>query len=225
MPLERGAVYDIPYLYGTKIETDKIAKLLSNKGCDVLLFQEDKGTESLLYTLSGRHDLQMLHFATHAFWWNRVRNSNSISGCLLNKNGLFLSGAKLVWYNNRIRPNNADGILLGEEISKLDFSDLSLLVLSMCAPPIDDNSIIAYSDSSWDLVTAFKIAGTKTILYTLWSIDDEATPILMEAFYRNMSNGMSLTKSLALAKKSVQNDTKWNDPKYWASFVLIDAIK
>ena len=126
LPLERGAVYDIPYLYGTKIETDKIAKLLSNKGCDVLLFQEDKGTESLLYTLSGRHDLQMLHFATHAFWWNRVRNSNSISGCLLNKNGLFLSGAKLVWYNNRIRPNNADGILLGEEISKLDFSDLSL---------------------------------------------------------------------------------------------------
>ena len=74
---------------------------------------------------------------------------------------------------------------------------------------------------------AFKMAGVKAIFSPLWNVDDEATAFLMVEFYRQFVGGYSLIESLEYAKNSVRKhkEKSWDNPKYWASFVLIDAIE
>lgn len=79
------------------------------------------------------------------------------------------------------------------------------------------------------LQRTFKQAGAKTILMTLWDVDDYMTYRFMEHFYNKVSSGSSMQKALKSAQKMVLN-TKVNkkyvyrDPKYWAGYILLDAI-
>lgn len=73
----------------------------------------------------------------------------------------------------------------------------------------------------------FKKAGARSILMSLWEVDDEATSFMMTEFYRQwITNGKSKYQALELAKQAVKSHAEkgWADPRYWASFVLLDAI-
>ena len=62
---------------------------------------------------------------------------------------------------------------------------------------------------------------------SLWEVDDEATCLLMTEFYKNwIGEGKNKHDALELAKQYVRSHKEkgWDNPKYWASFVLIDAI-
>ncbi|MBQ6307738.1 MAG: CHAT domain-containing protein [Bacteroidales bacterium] len=62
------------------------------------------------------------------------------------------------------------------------------------------------------------------LLMSLWNVDDQATQILMAEFYRNYVVGESKTTALKLAQKKVKETPGFEDPKYWAAFVLLDGI-
>ncbi len=74
------------------------------------------------------------------------------------------------------------------------------------------------------LSRAFLIAGARSVLVSQWSIDDEATIALMEAFYRRyLQEGMDKAHALQRAMRDLRANPRYSQPRYWAPFALIGA--
>ena len=71
------------------------------------------------------------------------------------------------------------------------------------------------------MARAFLRAGARSVLVSLWGIDDEATMEFMKRFYQHLSSGESASVALHQAMKSLRESDKFFAPKYWAPFVLI----
>ena len=71
------------------------------------------------------------------------------------------------------------------------------------------------------IARAFMGAGARSVLVSLWAIDDEATLEFMKSFYRNLDKGRSASESLNHAMKCLRESEKFGDLKYWAPFTLI----
>ena len=71
------------------------------------------------------------------------------------------------------------------------------------------------------IARAFIGAGARSVLVSLWAIDDEATLEFMKSFYHHLVEGRSASASLNLAMKCLRESDKYSDVKYWAPFVLI----
>ena len=70
------------------------------------------------------------------------------------------------------------------------------------------------------------MAGAETIVMSYREVDDEATRILMVEFYKNLMSGKTKQQSLKNAQdyfRSVENG-KYDNPKYWASFIMLDGL-
>lgn len=116
-----------------------------------------------------------------------------------------------------------DGILTAQEISRIDLRTVDLVVLSACETATGEIN----SEGVFGLQRGFKKAGTNSIMMSLWKVDDDATCLLMTEFYNNwISKKMTKQKALKEAKQTVRSHKEkgWDDPKYWAAFILLDAI-
>ena len=71
------------------------------------------------------------------------------------------------------------------------------------------------------IARAFIGAGARSVLVSLWAIDDEATLEFMKSFYHNFVKGRSASESLNRAMKCLRESEKFGDLKYWAPFTLI----
>ena len=66
---------------------------------------------------------------------------------------------------------------------------------------------------------AFLAAGARSLLVSLWRVDDESTETLMVNFYRKyLQHG---NKGLALQHAMAETRQHYPDPKYWAGFTLV----
>ena len=76
------------------------------------------------------------------------------------------------------------------------------------------------------MARAFLFAGARSVLSTLWAIDDEATMMFMKSFYQQLGSGESASVALQRAMKCLRDSHDFSAPKYWAPFVLIgDDVK
>ncbi|XP_078362888.1 uncharacterized protein LOC144647020 isoform X1 [Oculina patagonica] len=71
------------------------------------------------------------------------------------------------------------------------------------------------------IARAFMGAGARSVLVSLWAIDDEATLEFMRRFYHRLVEGKSAGESMNQAMKDLRESDKYSDVKYWAPFVLI----
>ena len=71
------------------------------------------------------------------------------------------------------------------------------------------------------IARAFLRAGARSVLASLWAIDDEATLMFMKNFYQHLVDGKRVSLALHQAMKSVRETQKFAAVKYWAPFVLI----
>ncbi|XP_066029508.1 tetratricopeptide repeat protein 28-like [Pocillopora verrucosa] len=71
------------------------------------------------------------------------------------------------------------------------------------------------------IARAFMGAGARSVVVSLWAIDDEATLEFMKCFYQHLAEGKPASESLNLAMKSLRESDKFRDIKYWAPFSLI----
>jgi CHAT domain-containing protein len=55
---------------------------------------------------------------------------------------------------------------------------------------------------------------------SLWEVDDKATALMMESFYKNLIKGKSKRESFKIAQGEVRN--KYSDARYWAAFIMLD---
>ena len=71
------------------------------------------------------------------------------------------------------------------------------------------------------IARAFLGAGARSVLVSLWAIDDEATMEFMGSFYQHLVKGESASAALNQAMKSMRESDEFSAVDYWAPFVLI----
>ena len=71
------------------------------------------------------------------------------------------------------------------------------------------------------IARAFLGAGARSILVSLWGIDDEATFQFMKHFYKELVKGRRVSEALNQAMKCMRESEEFGEVKYWAPFVLI----
>jgi CHAT domain-containing protein len=71
------------------------------------------------------------------------------------------------------------------------------------------------------LTRGFLQAGARRVLASLWRVQDRPTAELMVRFYRaHLEKGLSPATALREAQRSIRRERRWQDPAYWAGFVL-----
>jgi len=111
-----------------------------------------------------------------------------------------------------------DGSLYPSEIVQLPL-DADLVVLSACdtaVGPVEGEEGIS------TLARAFLLAGARTVVSTLWTIDDDSTLYLMKVFYAELARKKSAPEALRVAKKSMLKKfgPRKAVPYYWAGFTV-----
>jgi CHAT domain-containing protein len=120
---------------------------------------------------------------------------------------VFLSDAKA----------NEDGILEVPEIVRLRLHS-DLVVLSACDTAI---GMLQGEEGVSNLARAFLLAGARTVVSTLWSIDDSFSATLMKTFYSALASGHSKSDSLVSAQRTVlRRFSETAVPYYWAGYVI-----
>jgi len=220
---------DIAYikeLDGALKEADSIVAIINNAPQRLYRAQaytRTHGTEASFKALQYEHP-RMIHVATHGFFLTKEEaeeKNMALSDNPMARSGLLMAGAEDAWFGLQ-QPNDIDdGILSALEISNMNFQGLDMVVLSACETGIGD----IQADGVFGLQRGFKMAGTESILMSLWKVDDDATTVLMTEFYRQWMGGASRHQALNAARNKVRQNPKWQSPAYWASFILLDGIE
>jgi CHAT domain-containing protein len=71
------------------------------------------------------------------------------------------------------------------------------------------------------LVQAFLFAGAKSVVASVWSVDDSATELLMRQFYIHLAEREDKASALRQAKLDYLEKMGNLAPIYWAAFVLV----
>jgi CHAT domain-containing protein len=135
---------------------------------------------------------QRFHFATH---------------------GKFQAEAPLESRLFLARDGDNDGMLTAGELYTMNM-DADLVTLSACETGLGK---VANGDDVVGLTRGFLYAGSRSVVASLWSVDDQATAELMKTFYENLG-GMS--KDRALAEAQIKIRKMFPPPFFWAAFQL-----
>ncbi len=229
------------YLAGTDKEVNAIARIMKASGREVKLITGNEGTEESFkkLTVAGLSP-RLVHVATHGYFFPDPKEVSDgqqlsissresvfkISDHPMLRSGLILSGGNAGWKGERTLVNEEDGVLTAYEISQMDLRNTELVVLSACETGLGD---IQGNEGVYGLQRAFKIAGVKYIIMSLWQVPDKQTGMLMTTFYKKWLEAegpdkgekkMNIPDAFHAAQKELRDIGL--DPYQWAGFVLIE---
>ena len=115
-----------------------------------------------------------------------------------------------------LNPAREDYLLTMQDVLKAQIR-ARLVVLSCCHSARGE----VKSEGVVGIARAFLGAGARSVLVSLWAIDDEATMEFMKVFYQQLVHGRSASEALNKAMKSMRESERFSAVKYWAPFVLI----
>ncbi|HVD97920.1 MAG TPA: CHAT domain-containing protein [Cytophagaceae bacterium] len=203
-------ITDLP---GTETEVVNIKKEMDQHAIGVTLYLREQATEERIYSL---HSPDVLHIATHGYW-SEINHATTDGYRVFNamvNSGLLLSGV-VNYYSAAEYPDTYDGILTAYEAQNLDLENTSLVILSACETSLGH---LDAGEGVYGLQRAFRAAGAKSIMTSLWKVDDEATKTFMISFYQNFLKTKDKFEAFRAAQKALKE--KFPDPYYWGAFVL-----
>lgn len=229
----RGVITTVMDLPGSKSEVKIISDILYQNNIGHTNFIGNNGTESAFKAYASKGNV--IHISTHGYYYTpeEMQRGNKISRILsksinidnqhdkiLYNSGLMMAGVNDI-LQGKLSPSLCDdGILTSREISQLDLSSTKFAILSACETGIGKVT----GDGIFGLQRGWKMAGVKTIMMSLWKVDDKATEYLMIEFYKNWTSGLNIHDALKLAQKSVRYTPGWEAPQFWAGFILLDCV-
>lgn len=203
----------LPY---SKNEVNGIKSIFeATAGKEVSVFTQNVASEEKFRNLNGRK-FDIIHIATHGYY-DAFSSVLSGSDDNSNENVLLKSGLAFSNANNNSTNTKNDGILNSFEISQMDLSNVDLIVLSACETGLGSDK---GNEGVFGLQRAFKLAGAKSMILSLWKVPDKSTSELMVSFYKYYLNGFSKKESLIKAQNKIKK--KYKLPFYWAGFMLIE---
>lgn len=202
----------IPPLPATKIEVENIAKEFKTSGNQSTTMLARQANEA---EIKKTKNPSILHIATHGFFLDDGELTiTSAEQSKFLDNPLFLSGLILASANTP--EGSEDGILTAYEAMNMSLDDTELVVLSACETGL---GAVKNGEGVFGLQRAFLVAGAKTLIMSLWNVDDEATQQLMNNFYANWLKGMDKHVAFMLAQQDLRK--KYPEPFYWGAFIMI----
>ncbi|MGZ7133077.1 MAG: CHAT domain-containing protein, partial [Halobacteriota archaeon] len=130
------------------------------------------------------------------------------------RSGLVLAGVNTYFAGGSPPPMAEDGVLTAWDVSGLDLLATDLAVLSACETGLGD---VQTGEGVFGLRRAFMLAGVKTLVMSLWAVDDKATKELMVDFYSRVLNGEGRADALRNAQLTIK--AKHPEPYYWGAFI------
>ncbi|HEX6482601.1 MAG TPA: CHAT domain-containing protein [Ktedonobacteraceae bacterium] len=120
----------------------------------------------------------------------------------------------------------ADGQLNAIDAFSLDLRGCELVTLSGCETGL---ALSGGGDEQLGLGRAFLAAGAKSLVMSLWSVEDNATSELMKLFYQYLLEGKSRVEALRAAQCSLLHadgslPSLYTHPYFWAGFRLVGDI-
>jgi CHAT domain-containing protein len=197
-------------LPGTKSEIENILQILNGEKVNCAYYSDVKANEETFKKMDG-NATSIVHIATHGFFIPPTANSS----VAMLRSGLLLAGSNETW-NGRSNIAGDDGILTAYEISDMDLGNTELLTLSACETALGD---IEDNEGVFGLQRAFKMAGVKSLLMTLWTVPDKETSEFMIKFYRTLVHDRDPNEALRKTQAAMKEKYA---PYYWAGFVLTE---
>lgn len=184
------AIPGLPPLPAARREAESVARILGTKA--------EIGKQARESTLRGAAaSLSLLHLAAHGEQDAKEPRAS------------FLALAPDAEQDGRLK--------MGEIFDELRLPKRPLVVLSACQSALGRRS---GGDEIEGMIRAFLYAGAGAVVATLWSIDDEASELLIESFYKNLVAGQSAAEALRGAQRMMIAHPKYGAPYYWAGYVL-----
>lgn len=172
-------------------EVEAIGKMLNTTN----IFLQDYATESK--AKQSLEQTKYIHFATHG-----VLNYTDFSSSYL----------KMA----NVKDGGEDGELRIDEIKSLSINGCELVTLSACETAVNQELKKGWYISP---ANAFLVSSVRSVVASLWAVDDEATNILMQAFYQNLQT-MDKQEALRKAQATLSATPGFEHPFYWGAFVL-----
>src|SRR5579862_326180 len=185
-------LHDLPE---TRAEVEEIGKIV---GSDVVMLLGKDATETG-FKKQPLDQFRILHLAVHGFADTQYPERSAV-----------VLGAD--------PQSSDDGLLQVREIIRLRFN-AELTTLSACDTGVGK---LQGQEGISNLVEAFLVAGSKSVVASLWSADDTFASALMEQFYRRLAQGEDTSSALRNAKLDLL--AKYGDqvsPFYWAAFIAV----
>lgn len=211
-------------LPGTKVEIDRISQMWRDASGETPVVLSGRGAnkDAFRAAIAGN---QVIHIATHAAEFDEGCNRSQARGMGLSTAPM-TSAAKpaalaLTSADEFLSNGNITGILTSEEVLSLPLDGTRWVVLSACdtglGPIVDGEGVFG-------LRRAFRLAGARTVVMSLWEADDIATSQWMEALYRaRLQEKASVPESIAQAQLAVLADRRAHGlsthPYFWGAFV------
>ncbi len=185
----------LPRLPGSTLEARRIAELAPLRSH--LLLGPEASRQAILGGALRHADI--VHFATHA----------RIDDQLPRLSGLSLSAF------------DGAGHAIPDRLTLDDIYDLDsaadLVVLSGCRTALGKAQA---GEGLSGLTQGFLHSGASQLVATLWSVQDEASQVLMTHYYRALlGQGQTSAAALRTAQNEMRSQARWQDPYYWAAFV------
>lgn len=181
-----------PIPYGEK-EVTEISRYFKADKRDV--YVKTRASEQALKSINF-HDYRIVHFACHAFSDENFPLRSALVFSLEDE-------------------GEEDGFFQVVEMYRFRLN-AELTVLSACQTGKGKN---IQNEGVLGLPRVFFYMGSRSVISTLWRIDDQATSQFMGYFYDYYARGKSKSQALQLAKKKMMR-SRYSHPFYWAAFVL-----
>ena len=167
----------------------------------------------------------MLHIASHGFFLEdgaregapvpavagaRASDVGATIENPLLRSGIALAGANLD------HDVGGDGILTGLEASGLNLWGTQLVTLSACDTGVGE---VRNGEGVYGLRRAFLLAGTETLVMSLWPVSDYVARETMVTYYAGLRAGLGRGEALRQAKLAMLKRKVRQHPFYWASFI------
>jgi len=193
-----GSLY-IARLPASRDEANAIASIFrSHDPQDVHVALDFDASRANVIT-DGLTRFRLIHFATHGMIDARHPEMSGLILSLIDRRG-----------------RKQDGYLRLGDIYKLKLS-ADLVVLSSCESALGKD---LESEGVIGLPRGFLYAGARSVIASLWKVNDDATARLMSGLYARIKAGESPGSALRGAQLEMVHDEEWSSPYYWAAFVL-----
>ncbi len=216
---KKGAIGQLP---GTEKEINALIQLLDKNGWTTSENLELNATEKAIKEIKSP---KIFHVATHGFFTpaqqvaqnaaSGQKEATALENPLL-RTGLLLTGAGDLLTKTEYNYNEEDGILTAYEAMNMNLDNTDLVVLSACETGLGETKV---GEGVYGLQRAFMVAGAKTLIMSMFKVDDTATQKLMVNFYQKWITTGNKRQSFVEAKKELRNEYK--DPIYWGAFIMI----
>jgi CHAT domain-containing protein/Tfp pilus assembly protein PilF len=211
------------------LEVEAIWKRTMQAGSTVLTGQQ-ASERALKQSVAGS---RIVHLATHGFFlasrcFESSPTTRGVGGLApateAQANPLQLSGLAFAGANERAQHTREDdGVLTADEVAGLDLRNAQWVVLSACDTGVGE---VKVGEGVLGLRRAFQIAGARTVIMSLWAVEDLATREWMRALYEaRLGRSFDTARSVRQAQIDViqarRAAAQSTHPFYWASFVAV----